>query len=131
AGYDIYVNGVLYSTVSGTTATVSGLNPSTTYTFYIIAQDTSGNPSAQSNTATGTTLAGQPGGGSCGTENFSTIPTSPTTPAYDTRTWNNNNITWTATDARIDQTINGKAINIRNGNLTSSTISGGINSLTV
>lgn len=134
AGYEIYVNGVLYSTVSATTATVSGLNPSTTYTFYIIAKDASGNASAASNTATGTTLAGgQPGGGntSCGTEDFTTIPTSPTTPAYSTRTWTNNNITWTATDARIDQTINGKAITIRNGNLTSSAVSGGIKSLTV
>jgi endonuclease I/chitodextrinase len=130
AGYDIYVNGVLYSTVSGTTATVSGLNPSATYTFYIIAKDAAGNPSAQSNTATGTTLAGQPGGGgSCGTEDFSTIP--PSASSYATQTWTNNNITWTATDARTDQTINGKAITIRNGNLTSSSVSGGIQSLTV
>jgi endonuclease I/chitodextrinase len=129
--YDIYKDGVFYGTVTGTTATVNGLNPSTTYNFYVIAKDAAGNSSTASNTAPGTTLAGGQPGGSCGTEDFSTIPTSPTTPAYDTRTWNNNNITWTATDARIDQTINGKAINIRNGNLTSSTISGGINSLTV
>lgn len=134
AGYEIYVNGVLYSTVSATTATVSGLNPSTTYTFYIIAKDASGNASAASNTATGTTLAGgQSGGGntSCGTENFENIPAS--TSGYATRTWTNNNITWTATDARTDQDINGsgnRAITIRNGNLTSSTISGGIQSLT-
>jgi endonuclease I/chitodextrinase len=130
AGYDIYVNGIFYSTVSGTTATVSGLNPSATYNFYIIAKDAAGNPSPQSNTATGTTLAGQPGGGgSCGTEDFSAIP--PSASSYATQTWTNNNITWTATDARTDQTINGKAITIRNGNLTSSSISGGIQSLTV
>src|SRR5690606_17783475 len=47
------------------------------------------------------------------------------------RTWTNNSITWTATDARTDQTINGKAITIRDGNLTSSTIAGGIQSLTL
>ncbi len=134
SGYDIYVNGALYSTVSATTATVSGLNPSTAYTFYIIANDASGNASAASNTATETTLAGgQPGGGntSCGTEDFENIPASAS--GYATRTWTNNNITWTATDARTDQDINGsgnKAITIRNGNLTSSTISGGIQSLT-
>ena len=129
AGYDIYVNGVFYATVSGTTATVSGLNPSATYSFYIIAKDTSGNPSAQSNTTTGTTLAGQPGGGgSCGTENFSTIPTAS---GYGTRTWTNNSVTWTATDARTDETINGKAITIRDGYLLSSSLSGGIQSLTV
>ncbi|WP_143883502.1 endonuclease [Chryseobacterium binzhouense] len=130
-GYAIYVNGVLHSTVTTTTATISNLNPSTTYSFYIIAKDAAGNSSAQSNTATETTLAGSGGGsGTCGTEDFSNIPAT-SNPAYSTQIWTNNNITWTATDARIDQTINGKAITIRNGNLTSSTISGGIGSLTV
>ncbi|WP_294217877.1 endonuclease [uncultured Chryseobacterium sp.] len=130
AGYDIYVNGTLYATVTGTSATVSGLAPSTTYTFYIIARDAAGNSSAQSNTATGTTLAGQSGGGtSCGTENFETITV--VADAYNTYNWTNNGITWTATDSRSDQTINNKAITIRNGNLTSSSISGGIQSLTL
>ncbi|WP_312346226.1 endonuclease [Chryseobacterium binzhouense] len=130
-GYAIYVNGVLHSTVTTTTATISNLNPSTTYSFYIIAKDAAGNSSAQSNTATETTLAGSGGGsGTCGTEDFSNIPAT-SNPAYSTQIWTNNNITWTAADARIDQTINGKAITIRNGNLTSSTISGGIGSLTV
>lgn len=57
SGYDIYVNGVYHSTVSGTSATISGLASSTTYSFHIIAKDTSGNASTASNTATGTTLA--------------------------------------------------------------------------
>ncbi|MFP3598457.1 endonuclease [Chryseobacterium sp. SIMBA_029] len=131
AAYDIYANGTLKATVTGTTAIVTGLSSSTTYNFYIIAKDAFGNASPQSNIASETTLAGQSGGNtSCGTENFSNIPTS-TNPAYDTRIWTNNNITWTATDARIDQTITGKAITIRNGTLTSSTISGGIQSLTL
>lgn len=133
AGYDIYKNSVFYSTVSGTTATVSGLTPSTTYNFYIIAKDAAGNSSPVSNTATETTLAGQPGGGSCGTESFETIPAAAS--SYATQTWTNSGITWTATDARTDQSIvdgsNNKAILIRNGNLTSSTLSGGIQSLTV
>lgn len=126
--YDVYVNGTLKTTVSGTTATVQGLSPSTTYTFYVIAKDASGNSSLPSNNANGTTLAGQPGNTSCGTENFSNIPTGS---GYGTRTWTNAGITWTATDARTDETINGKAITIRNGNLTSSSISGGIQSLTL
>lgn len=129
AGYDIYVNGTFYSTVSGTSTTVSGLNPSTTYTFYIIAKDAAGNPSPQSNIATATTLAGQPGGGSCGTEDFENIPNGGN--GYGTRTWTNAGITWTATDARTDETISGKAITLRVGNLTSSTVSGGVQSLTL
>ncbi|GEN67186.1 endonuclease [Chryseobacterium rhizosphaerae] len=128
-GYDIYANGVLKTTVSGTSTIVTGLSPLTAYNFYVIAKDASGNASTQSNIASATTLDG-PVGGSCGTEDFTNIPTS-TTPAYDTRVWTNNSITWTATDARIDQTINGKAITIRNGTLTSSTVSGGIQSLTL
>ncbi|SIT03671.1 Por secretion system C-terminal sorting domain-containing protein [Chryseobacterium gambrini] len=128
-GYEIYKDGVLYATVTGTTATVSGLNPSTTYNFYVIAKDAAGNASAVSNTASGTTLAGGQPGGSCGTEDFSNIPAAAS--SYTTQTWTSNSITWTATDARTDQTINSRAITIRNGNLTSSTISGGIGSLTV
>jgi len=128
-GYEIYKDGVLYATVTGTTATVSGLNPSTTYNFYVIAKDAAGNASAVSNTASGTTLAGGQPGGSCGTEDFSNIPAAAS--SYTTQTWTSNSITWTATDARTDQTINSRAITIRNGNFTSSTISGGIGSLTV
>lgn len=129
-GYDVYANGVLKSTVSGTSTTVQALNSSTTYDFYVIAKDAAGNPSPQSNIATETTLAGSGGGtGTCGTENFENI--TGTGNGYDTRTWTNNNITWTATDARIDQTINGKAITVQNGSLTSSSISGGVATLTV
>ena len=126
--YQIYANSVLHSTVTGTTATVSGLNPVTTYNFHVIAKDLAGNPSAASNTASETTLAGVPGG-SCGTEDFETMPANASN--YDTRTWTNNTITWTATDARTDQTINTRAITIRNGTLTSSNISGGVKKVTV
>lgn len=129
AGYDVYANGVLKATVSGTSTTVTGLTPLTTYNFYVIAKDTSGNSSAQSNIATGTTLAA-PVGGSCGNEDFENIPTASGT-GYTTQTWTHNNITWTATDARTDQSITNKAITVRNGSLTSSTISGGIKSLTL
>lgn len=128
--YDVYANGLLKTSVTGTTATVSGLTPATTYSFYVIAKDGSGNSSPQSNVATETTLSVPVGGGSCGTEDFSTQPAT-SNPVYNTQTWTNNSITWTATDARIDETITGKAITIRNGNLSSTSISGGIQSLTV
>ncbi|MCJ7934736.1 MAG: endonuclease [Chryseobacterium sp.] len=130
ASYQIYANGTLRATVSGTatSTTVTGLSPLTQYTFYIIAKDAAGNSSPQSTTATATTLDG-PVGGSCGTEDFEMITGAANT--YLTATWTNNGISWTATDARVDQTINNKAITIRNGNLTSSTLSGGIQSLTL
>ena len=64
-----------------------------------------------------------------GAESFENIPTG--SGSFETNTWINNNITWTASDSRTDQSINGKAITIRNGNLMSSTINGGIKSLTM
>lgn len=82
-------------------------------------------------------MAGQPGNTSCGTEDFESIPSSASN--YTVRTWTNNAITWNATDARTDQAITGatipnvggKAITIQNGSLTSTSISGGIQSLTI
>ncbi|TAE71415.1 MAG: T9SS C-terminal target domain-containing protein [Bacteroidetes bacterium] len=63
-----------------------------------------------------------------GNENFSNIGASAT---YGTRTWTGSGGTWTATDAREDQTINLKAITIRNGSLTSPNVSNGIGNLTI
>lgn len=129
--YEIYLNSIFQFTVTGTTATVLGLAPSTTYNFNVVARDYSGNVSQQSNTVAGTTTAGTGGGTStvCGTENFESIPAN--SQDYLDRTWTSNGITWTATEARTDQTLNGRAITIENGTLSSSTISGGISSLTV
>ncbi|CAG5079237.1 proprotein convertase P-domain-containing protein [Parvicella tangerina] len=51
---------------------------------------------------------------------------------YQTENWTGDDgIGWTATDARTDQTITGKAITIRNGSLLSGTFAGGIGDLTV
>jgi hypothetical protein len=66
----------------------------------------------------------------CGTETFTNIPTTSTS-SYLTRTWTGDGGgSWSATDARTDQTITGKAITIRNGVLTSPSTSGGIGDLT-
>lgn len=67
----------------------------------------------------------------CGTEDFENMPASQS--SYATRTWTNNNITWTATEAKTDEKINNsRAITMKSGgSLTSSSISGGISSLTV
>ena len=134
ATYDIYLDGTLKTSSSSNSITVTGLNPSTTYSFYVKAKDAAGNTSSQSNTTTGTTTentGGNDGGSttSCGTEDFEEASGAVNT--YKTVTWTNNGITWTATDSRSDQTINNKAITVRNGTLSSSTISGGISSLTI
>lgn len=66
----------------------------------------------------------------CGTEDFENIPTTNGT-SYLNRTWTGDSgITWSATDARTDQTITGKAIGLRNSTLTNtSIISGGIGTI--
>ncbi len=127
-GYDIYMNATFKASVTGITAIVNGLNPSTTYSFYVVAKDAAGNLSPQSNSVNGTTSALS---SSCTSENFEGIPAnnSSYTPP---RTWTGNSgVDWTATDARTDQTLTTRAICVRNGLLSASTTSDGIGSLTV
>jgi chitodextrinase len=57
SNYDVRQNGSVVATVSGTSATVSGLNPSTTYSYAVVARDTAGNLSSPSNTISVTTSA--------------------------------------------------------------------------
>ncbi|MFI9833435.1 carbohydrate binding domain-containing protein [Streptomyces sp. NPDC051913] len=60
--YDIYSGSNQVLSVSGTTATVSGLSASTAYTFTVKARDAAGNSSAASNSVGVTTDAGGGGG---------------------------------------------------------------------
>lgn len=136
SGYDIYVNDTFKTNVSTNSATVSGLNAATLYSFYVIARDAAGNKSGNSTTVQGTTDNGTtPGTGTtCGTEDFESLPAANS--SYAEREWSNQGIVWNATKARTDKQIyidgdNNKAICIRQGSLKSSTISGGIGSLTV
>jgi len=55
--YRVYSAGALKATVAGTSATVTGLVPSTLYTFTVVAVDNAGNVSASSASASATTLA--------------------------------------------------------------------------
>ena len=144
-GYDIYVNDAYKTTVSTNSGTVTGLSAATTYNFFVVARDFAGNKSDNSATVQGTTdPAGNGGGGTdtgttCGTEDFEKLDGTGSNPAassYADRTWTNNNIVWTASNARTDKQIyidgdNNKAICIRKGSLKSSTINGGIGTLTV
>ncbi|WP_375143054.1 glycosyl hydrolase family 18 protein [Paenibacillus sp. D2_2] len=68
AGYDIYQNGTLVKSTENTTETITGLSPGTTYNFYVIARDLSGNPSAPSDSI------------------YVTTPTDPVFPAWQTNT---------------------------------------------
>ncbi len=125
--YDVFVDAVFKTTVSGTTALVNGLAPITTYSFYVVAKDAAGNSSLQSNSVNGTTTVIST---SCANESFETQPANAS--SYATRTWTGDSgIDWTATDARTDQTINTRAILVRNGSLSASTSADGIGSLTV
>lgn len=128
--YDVYMNGSLKSNVTSTSTTITGLNPSTTYSFYVKAKDAAGNASANSSTVSGTTNASTAPPVNCVNETFETIPTASAS-SYTTKTWTNAGITWTATDSRSDQTISNKAITVRDGSLKSSNFSNGISSLTV
>ncbi|MGO4904326.1 endonuclease [Flavobacterium sp. W20_MBD1_R3] len=129
AGYDVYVNGTLKSTETGLTATVNGLAASTTYSFYIITRDAERNSSVASSNVEGITKASPAGTTSCASEDFQTIPANAT--SYATHTWTNAGITWTSTDSRTDQTLNSRAITIRNGTLSSSSVANGIKDFTV
>ncbi|MCX5330071.1 MULTISPECIES: carbohydrate binding domain-containing protein [unclassified Streptomyces] len=60
--YDIYSGSNQVLSVSGTSATVSGLSGSTAYTFTVRARDAAGNSSAPSNAVSVTTDAGGGGG---------------------------------------------------------------------
>lgn len=67
----------------------------------------------------------------CGSETFMNIPTN-NGGQYLSRNWTgDNSVDWTATDARTDQTISGKAITLRNGTLSNDVAQmGGIGTLT-
>lgn len=56
-GYDVYQNGSFSKTVTGTSTTMTGLSPATTYSFYVRAKDAAGNVSSNSNTVNVTTLS--------------------------------------------------------------------------
>ncbi|MBL7739475.1 MAG: fibronectin type III domain-containing protein [Chitinophagaceae bacterium] len=70
-GYDVYQNAVKInsSVVTATSYNVTGLSPSTAYSFYVQARDAAGNISANSNTVNVTTPAA-PGCTGTGTINY-------------------------------------------------------------
>jgi len=126
AAYDVYVNGTLMGTTNTTSTNIANLNPTTTYTIYVVAKDAVGNVSPQSNTVSATTLAV---GTTCGNENFDSLVV--VANQYSTYNWVSNGVSWTSEDSRTDETINGKALTIRNGSLTALSVPNGIGDLKV
>lgn len=124
--YNIYVNDELMGSTNATSSNVSNLNPTTTYSLYVVAKDAGGNISGPSNIVTATTNSI---GLNCGDENFDSIPSG--TSSYSTYNWTSNGISWTSEDSRTDEPLNGKAIMIRNGFLTALSAPNGIGDLTV
>ena len=92
-GYNVYQNGVLKTTTTATFLAITGLNASTSYSFYIMAKDAAGNSSAASNTVNVTTLALAD----------TTAPTSSTLSASGTTT-TDTTLSWTAATDNIGVT---------------------------
>ncbi len=95
--------------------TISDLDPETVYTVYVYAYNTvdciGGPVYADGLDNEIETIAAPCVGGS---ETFANMPANAS--SYATRNWTGDNgVTWTATDSRTDQTLNGRAIAIRTG----------------
>ncbi|MCK0109301.1 endonuclease [Flavobacteriaceae bacterium S0825] len=129
--YDIYVDGVNTFNTANTSFTATNLSANTNYCFTVKAKDAANNMSPFSNQDCEMTTNNGSGSSECINETFANIPASSS--SYSNRNWTGDNGgSWSATDARTDQDINGStAITIRNGSLTTPTVSGGIGSLTV
>ena len=114
--YNIYINGVLTGSNGSPTPSFTALSllPDTIYCFRVTALDAAGNESGLSNedcevTAEGNNLI-------CVGESFNNMPANSS--AYSSFTWTGDNgFDFSATDARTDQTLDGRAITIRNGSL--------------
>lgn len=115
---------------TGHTVNITGLDEATTYWFRVYEYNNSGiytlyNTSTHTGNPNSETTTIAP----CGNESFSNIIEGIS--GYDTRTWTGDNGgTWSATLARTDQIITGKAIAMNNsGVLTSPSTTGGIKDL--
>lgn len=108
-GYNIYNGATLITTVTGTTYTVTGLSPSTAYTFTVKAKDAASNLSDASNEAIVTTLATD-----------TTPPSAPTALTASGTTATSTNLSWTASTDNVAVT----GYNVYNGATLVNTVTG-------
>ena len=93
-GYDVYQGSTVIATVSSTTRQVTGLTPSTSYTFSVKAKDAAGNVSSASNTVNVTTLAPPD----------TTAPSVPTNLVANGTTQTTTNLSWNASTDNVGVT---------------------------
>ncbi|MES2811807.1 MAG: endonuclease [Bacteroidota bacterium] len=93
-GYDVYMDGSLKTSVTGSTASITGLTASTTYAFYVKAKDAAGNNSTTSSTINPTTSAPAD----------TTAPSAPTSLASSNITPSSLTLTWTASTDNVGVT---------------------------
>jgi len=96
-GYDVYRGSTRVTTVTGTSATDTGLAASTTYSYTVKAHDAAGNVSAASNAVSATTAASGGGG--------DTTPPSAPTNLHSTGTSSSTvSLAWTASTDNVGVT---------------------------
>jgi bacillolysin len=108
-GYNVYNGATMITTVTATTYSVTGLSPSTAYTFTVKSKDAAGNLSDASNEANITTLATD-----------TTPPSAPSALTASGTTATSTNLSWTASTDNVAVT----GYNVYNGATLVTTITG-------
>ena len=99
-GYDIYRNGSLAGSATGTSYTVTGLSASTAYSFTVKAKDSAGNVSAASSALSVTTST--TGGSSCTAQ-----PSTPSGLSSPSKSSSSVSLAWNASSAGTNCSIQG------------------------
>ncbi|MNN09331.1 Chitinase A1 precursor [compost metagenome] len=118
-GYNVYRNGAQAASVSGTTATIGGLAPATTYSFTVVARDAVGNVSPASAPLSVTTDPGTNPGDT-------TAPTAPGNVTVTAKTSSSVSLSWSASSDNVGVT----GYEVYNGNQLATTVSGTMATLT-